>query len=92
MRILSSLTAAIAIGTSLIAATPVKAETTYLVIGLYTQDAGSEPKLHRQSGPNMKVIPMESVEQCETAGSHIAEEIFDMVKYYDGQWTCIQGK
>ena len=44
---------------------------TYLVIGLYTQDAGKEPKLHRQSGPNMKIIPIESTEQCETAGAHI---------------------
>ena len=91
MRILSSLTAAIAIGASLMATTPAKAQTTYLVIGLYTQDAGSQPKLHRQSGPNMKVIPMESVEQCEVAGDQIRKEIFNKVKYYDGQWTCIQG-
>ena len=92
MKIHSSLTAAIAIGSSLIAATPAKAETTYLVIGLYTQDAGSQPKLHRQSGPNMKVIPMESVEQCEAAGAQIRKEVFNKVKYYDGQWTCVAGK
>ena len=92
MRLISFITAAITIGISLIAATPAKAETTYLVIGLYTQDVGKEPKLHRQSGPNMKIIPMESTEQCETAGAHITEEIFNKVKYYDGQWTCIVGK
>ena len=92
MRRLFPIATAVAIGASLVSAMPAKAETTYLVIGLYTQDAGSEPKLHRQSGPNMKVIPMESIEQCEAAGSHIAEEIFNKVKYYDGQWTCIEGK
>ena len=44
MRLISSITAAITIGISLIAATPAKAETTYLVISTWTQVAGEKTR------------------------------------------------
>ena len=92
MRILSSLTAAIAIGTSFIAATPAKAETTYLVIGTWTQIAGKKLGTYATSSPNLTVIPMESTEQCETSGMQIIEDVYKPVHGMDGHWTCVEGK
>ena len=93
MRILSSLTAAIAIGASLIAATPAKAATTYLVLGTYKQPhMGSKPQVAKHSSPSVQIIPMESLEQCEAAGNQIAEDIYKPIWQFDGRWTCVEGK
>ena len=44
------------------------AATTYLVLGSYAQpDVGSKPRVAQYSSPSIQVIPMESIEQCETA-------------------------
>ena len=93
MKILSSLTAAIAIGASLMAATPAKAETTYLVLGIYKQPhVGSKPQVAKSSSPSIQIIPMESVEQCEAAGNQITEDLYKPIWQFDGRWTCVEGK
>ena len=92
MRILSSLTAAVTIGASLIAASPAKAETTYLVIGTWTQIAGKKLGTYKWAAPNLTVIPMDSKEQCEASGSQIIEDLYKPVHGMDGQWTCVAGK
>ena len=92
MKILSSLTAAVTIGISLIAATSAKAETTYLVIGTWTQIAGKKLGTYATSSPNLTVIPMKSTEQCETSGMQIIEDVYKPVHGMDGHWTCVEGK
>lgn len=92
MRIVSSLTAAIALMASLMAATPAKADTIYLVVGTYNQYGGGKPRIDGESSPSMTVIPMQTTEQCELAGEALQAEIFQGIKYFDARWTCVEGK
>ena len=93
MKILPSLTAAIALGASLIGAIPAEAGTTYLVLSSYKQpDGGSKPRIAQNSSPSIQVIPMETLEQCEAAGSQIQKDIYKPIWYFDGRWTCVEGK
>ena len=94
MKILSSLTAAIAIGASLMmAAPPAKAETTYLVLSTYKQrKLTSKPQVDISTSPSIQIIPMESVEQCEAAGIQITEDLYKPIWQFDGRWTCVEGK
>jgi len=70
-----------------------KAATTYLVLGTYKQpDGGSKPRVAQYSSPTVQVIPMESIEQCETAGRQITQKLYKPIWYFDGRWTCVEGK
>ena len=70
-----------------------EAATTYLVLGTYKQpDGGSKPRVAQYSSPTVQVIPMESIEQCEAAGRQITEKIYKPIWFFDGRWTCIEGK
>ena len=81
------------IGVSLIAAMPVKAETIYLVLGIYKQPhMGSKPQVAKSSSPSIQIIPMISMEQCETAGNQITEDLYEPIWQFDGRWTCVEGK
>ena len=75
MRLISYITAAITIGISLIAATPAKAETTYLVISTWTQVAGNKLGAYKYAAPNLTVIPTDSTKQCEASGEQIIEDL-----------------
>lgn len=67
--------------------------TTYLVLGSYKQpDGGSKPRVAQYSSPSVQVLPMESIEQCETAGRQIAEKIYKPIWFFDGRWACVEGK
>ena len=69
------------------------AGTTWLVLGTYKQpDGGDKPRVAQESSPTLSAIPMESVEQCEEAGRQITEKIYKPVWFFDGRWTCVQGK
>ena len=92
MRLISSITAAITIGISLIAATPAKAETTYLVISTWTQVVGEKLGTYRYAAPNLTVISMDSTKQCEASSEQIIEDLYKPVLGMDGQWTCVAGK
>lgn len=91
-NLLTTLTAAMAIGGSLIAAAPANAESYYLVLGSYMQNSSGKPRVAQYSSPSVQVIPMVSLEQCESAGEQIAEEIYKPIWYFDGRWTCVEGK
>lgn len=69
-----------------------KAATTYLVLGSYHQSGDAKPKISKDTSPTLTVIPMESTEQCEAAGRQISEIIYKPVWYFDGRWTCVEGK
>jgi hypothetical protein len=69
------------------------AATTYLVLGSYKQpDGGSKPRVAQYSSPSVQILPMESVEQCEAAGRRITNKIYKPIWYFDGRWTCVEGK
>lgn len=69
------------------------AATTYLVLGSYKQpDGGSKPRVAQYSSPSLQVIPTESIEQCEAAGRQITEKVYKPIWFFDGRWTCIEGK
>jgi len=86
------ITAAIALGMSFIGAIPAEAGTTYLILGTWTQGVGGKPIVYESSSPNLTVIPMESIEQCEATGSKIMKDIYKPIWRFDGRWTCIEGK
>lgn len=69
-----------------------EAATTYLVLGTYRALKGGKPEVSRDSSPSIQVIPMESIEQCETAGRQITEKIYKPIWFFDGRWTCVEGK
>ena len=82
-----------AIGGSLMIAAPASAESYYLVLGTYKQPDGSgKPIVAKKSSPSIKIIPMASLEQCEIAGQQIKEDIYKPIWYFDGRWTCVEGK
>ena len=92
-NLLTTLTAVMAIGGSLIAAEPAQAETTYLVLGTYKQPhSGSKPQVAKSSSPSIQIIPMISMEQCEAAGKQITEDLYKPIWQFDGRWTCVEGK
>ena len=93
MKPLTFLFATLTLGVPLALAPAADAATTYLVLGTYKQpDGGSKPRVAQYSSPSVQVIPMESIEQCETAGRQIAEKIYKPIWYFDGRWTCVEGK
>ena len=92
MRILPLLIPVITFSGSLLGSMPVSAGTTYLVYGTYTQIGGAKPQISVYSAPNLQIIPMESVEQCEAAATQIHKDIYKPVWGFDGRWTCIEGK
>lgn len=72
---------------------PAQAATTWLVLGTYKQpDSSGKPRVAGYSSPSLNAIPMESLEQCEAAGRRIEENIYKPIWYFDGRWTCIEGK
>lgn len=90
---LSLLASAVALGSNLAIALPSNAETTYLIFGTYRQPDGvSKPMVSPYSSPSVQVIPMLSMEQCEAAGEEIFNEIYKPVWFFDGRWTCVEGK
>lgn len=92
-NLFTALTASIAIGGSLIGAAPANAESYYLVLGTYKQpDSSGKPRVAQYSSPSIQVIPMVSLEQCEIAGQQLTEEIYKPIWYFDGRWTCVEGK
>ena len=69
------------------------AATTYLVLGTYKQPDGSgKPRVAQHSSPSVQVLPMESIEQCEAAGRQITAKIYKPIWFFDGRWTCVEGK
>tara|TARA_B100000674_G_C37725816_1_gene861950 strand:- start:252 stop:560 length:309 start_codon:yes stop_codon:yes gene_type:complete len=92
-KLFTACTAAMAIGGSFMGAAPAIAETYYLVLGTYKQpDSSGKPRVAQYSSPSVQVIPMVSLEQCESAGEQITEEIYKPIWYFDGRWTCVEGK
>ena len=92
-NLFTALTAVMAIGGSLVTAAPASAESYYLVLGTYKQPDGSgKPRVAQTSSPSIAVIPMASLEQCEIAGQQITEDIYKPIWYFDGRWTCVEGK
>lgn len=70
-----------------------KADSYYLVLGTYKQPDGSgKPRVAQYSSPSIAVIPMKSLEQCELAGQQIKKDIYEPIWFFDGRWTCIEGK
>jgi len=70
-----------------------EAATTYLVLGTYKQlELRSKPQVSPYSSPSIQILPMESIDQCETSGRQITEEIYKPIQFFDGAWTCIEGK
>ena len=68
------------------------AATTYLILGSYAQGPGGKPTIMMQTSPSVQVVPMESLEQCEAAGRQITAKIYKPIWYFDGRWTCVEGK
>ncbi len=69
------------------------AATSYLVLGTYKQPVGgSKPQVALHSSTSIQVLPMESIEQCEEAGRQITSKIYKPIWYFDGRWTCVEGK
>ena len=91
-NLFSALAAAMTIGGSLMAAAPANAESYYLVLGTYKQNSSGKPRVASYSSPSIQVIPMISLEQCEIAGEQIAQDIYKPIWYFDGRWTCVEGK
>ena len=92
-NLFTALTAVMAIGGSLVTAAPASAESYYLVLGTYKQpDASGKPRVAQKSSPSITIIPMASLEQCEIAGQQITEDIYKPIWYFDGRWTCVEGK
>ena len=72
---------------------PAKADSYYLVLGSYKQpDASGKPRVAKRSSPSITVIPMTSLEQCEVAGQQIKKDIYEPIWFFDGRWTCVEGK
>ena len=70
-----------------------KADSYYLVLGSYKQpDASGKPRIAKSSSPSITVIPMVSLEQCEVAGQQIQKSIYEPIWFFDGRWTCVEGK
>jgi hypothetical protein len=86
------LACASAIGGLIAVAPAANAATTYLVLGSYKQEGGSKPSVAVYSSPSIQVLPMESIEQCEEAGRQITKKIYKPIWYFDGRWTCVEGK
>ena len=92
-RLLQFLATTSIAGGMTLAAPIVKADTTYLVLGTYSQPHGTgKPMVAQYSSPSVQVIPMESIEQCETAGRQITNTVYKPIWYFDGRWTCVEGK
>ena len=89
MKRLALVAAAVLIG----APAAVSASTAYLVLGSYKQPNGTgKPQIAPYSSPSISSIPFETMEQCEQAGQQINEIIFKPIWYFDGRWTCVNGK
>mgnify|MGYP001314078024 CR=1 FL=1 len=86
------LAASSAMGGLFAVAPAAEAATTYLVLGTYRELGGSKPTVNLHGSPSIQVIPMESIEQCETAGRQITEKIYKPIWFFDGRWTCVEGK
>ena len=81
-----------AILTGLAIPVPLKADTYWLVIGSYRQGPGRRPEVSGITSPSIYAIPMETFEQCKSAGEKISERIYKPVWQFDNRWTCILGK
>ena len=80
-------------GVAALAPAAVSASTVYLVLGTYKQtDGGSKPRIAQYSSPNVHSIPFETMEQCELAGQQIHETLYKPIWFFDGRWTCVNGK
>ena len=74
-------------------ASPAKADSYYLILGSYKQSDGSgKPRVATSSSPSVTVIPMTSLEQCELAGEQVKKDIYEPIWFFDGRWTCVEGK
>ena len=70
-----------------------EAATTYLVLGTYKQlEIRSKPQVSPYSSPSVQILPMDSIEQCEAAAQQISAKIYKPIQFFDGAWTCVEGK
>ena len=74
-------------------ASPIESKADYwLVVGSYRQGPGGKPAVSGITSPSVYAIPMETLEQCESAGKEISERIYKPVWNFDNRWTCVAGK
>ena len=64
----------------------------WLVVGSYRQGPGGKPAVSGITSPSVYAIPMETLEQCKSAGEEISEKIYKPVWNFDNRWTCVEGK
>ena len=70
-----------------------EAATTYLVLGTYKQlEIRSKPQVSLYSSPSVQILPLNSIEQCEAAGRQIIAKVYKPIQFFDGAWTCVEGK
>ena len=64
----------------------------WLVIGSYRQGPGGRPEVSGITSPSVYAIPMETLEQCESAGLEITRRIYKPVWNFDNRWVCVVGR
>ena len=69
-----------------------RADGYWLVIGSYRQGPGGKPAVSGITSPSLFAIPMDTLEQCESAGRKISEDVYKPVWNFDNRWTCVVGK
>ena len=80
-------------GIASLAPSAASAATVYLVLGTYRQtNNGSKPVIADYSSPTVHSIPFETMEQCEAAGQQIHDSLYKPIWFFDGRWTCVNGK
>ena len=80
-------------GVAALAPAAASAATVYLVLGSYKQaDRVDKPRIAAYSSPSVQTIPFDTMEECEAAGQQIHEILYKPIWYFDGRWTCVNGK
>ena len=65
----------------------VRAESFYLYFSTYE----SKERANKiESSPTLHASPFSSLTRCEAAGEKIFNELYKPIKFFDGQWTCVE--
>ena len=67
--------------------TAVNAESFYLYFGTYES---KERATRIEDNPTLHASPFSSLTRCEAAGEKIFNEIYKLVKFFDGRWVCVE--
>ena len=67
--------------------TDVSADGFYLYFGTYE----SKERISRiEDSPTLHASPFSSLTRCEAAGEKIFNKIYKPIKFFDGNWVCVE--